>query len=365
MATKVQQSKRKYITLANRLERLVDAGELQAGEALPSIRDLMASDGVSMATVVKGLDVLEKRGIIRRMPQRGFFINDRDRPDSDLRQIIFITHGLVGETNQYAQGLAKALDIDSSITLSTFATHGELDRFHNILDKACRLRPAGIALMGLPFEVDTDVFEGLEQSGIPVVVIGHISCLNCDGVDYRISDSGRKLTRHLLERGADDFALLLLEPQEFLENKLLITSVRNELNEAGLDLPEERCYYFNAPHGYTFPADPFIDAQETIRELLRKGEQFRTLICAHDYAAVSAIRVVQEFGLRIPEDIRIASAVGCHINGVSPMKLTTVDVNRCEQGKIAGELLLRRMKGSDGNSEIHYVAGDLIVGETT
>ena len=70
-----------YLTIANDLRALIQAGELEAGDPLPAIMDLRESYGVARGTVVEGLRVLVDEGVVvslgspqgyrvRRAPQR-------------------------------------------------------------------------------------------------------------------------------------------------------------------------------------------------------------------------------------------------------------------------------------------------------
>ena len=145
----------------------------------------------------------------------------------------------------------------------------------------------------------------------------------------------------------------------------MIDELRNELNFYNMDLPESRCFLFDAPHGYSDNPDPYIDAEEQMTAILKKGFSGKTIVCGQDFMAVGVLRAVLKAGLKVPEDIAIISAKSCVIDGVSPMKLTTVDAMFEQQGRIAAKLLTRRIEGLKGASETHYLSGNLIVGETT
>jgi len=121
---------------------------------------------------------------------------------------------------------------------------------------------------------------------------------------------------------------------------------------------------FRGTHGFAHPPDPCIDAQQTTAALLASGVRFKTLICCHDYTAVGAFRAVLAAGLRVPQDVQIASVQRNAVDGLCPMKLTTMDISSQVMGTMAGELLLRRMNGYSGHPEIHYVSADLVVGDT-
>ncbi len=58
-----------YRQLVEQARRLVAGGQLQAGDELPSVRDLALSQGVNPMTISKAYSLLEAEGLLER--QRG------------------------------------------------------------------------------------------------------------------------------------------------------------------------------------------------------------------------------------------------------------------------------------------------------
>lgn len=63
-----------YEQITNQLKNAIITGELAAGEALPSIRALAASLGVSVITTKKAYEILETEKLIRSVPGKGFYV---------------------------------------------------------------------------------------------------------------------------------------------------------------------------------------------------------------------------------------------------------------------------------------------------
>lgn len=63
-----------YEQITNQLKNAIITGELAAGEALPSIRALAASLGVSVITTKKAYEILESEKLIRSVPGKGFYV---------------------------------------------------------------------------------------------------------------------------------------------------------------------------------------------------------------------------------------------------------------------------------------------------
>lgn len=66
--------------LAQRFAERIGSRLLAPGARLPSVRDCARRHGVSTATVVGAYDLLQARGLVQALPQRGFFVREgRDR----------------------------------------------------------------------------------------------------------------------------------------------------------------------------------------------------------------------------------------------------------------------------------------------
>ena len=364
----VSRSVPKYEILAAKVARQIQCGALAPGRPVPSIRSLMSEHRLSMGTVVKGLELLEHQGMVDRHPQRGYFVAHPQQEKAAARQIAFITQALSGDTNYFLDGFSSGLD-HQHFSLATYSSATDQSRYQAILEQVVGQHPAGIILCsGLPRELCPIDPRVVAESRIPAVVLGRaLDGLVCDCVRQNSRVAGRKLARYLLDRGCRDFAMLIYPCDLFAPD--LLAALRAELAPAGQDLPDDRVFIVDSPHGFAFPIDPCIDAQVAVEQLIKKGLTFKTLICCHDYPAVGALRALAAAGLSVPGDVAVASGGGCSIDGASHVKLTTINHHRDEQAMIAAELLLHRIEdhrgnGHDGPFEIHYVSADLVIGDT-
>ena len=63
-----------YEQIINQLKNAIVSGELKAGEALPSIRNLAADLSVRVITTKRAYEELEKEGLIRSVAGKGFYV---------------------------------------------------------------------------------------------------------------------------------------------------------------------------------------------------------------------------------------------------------------------------------------------------
>ena len=143
----------KYEILAAKVGRQIKAGLLLPGQPVPPIRRLMSEHGLSMGTVLKGLELLERKHVLDRHPQRGYFVSQRAGTIPYACQIAFITQALSGDTNFYLSGFSKALGHQHH-SLATYSSANDQTRYRAVLDQVVKHRPAGIILhTALPPEI--------------------------------------------------------------------------------------------------------------------------------------------------------------------------------------------------------------------
>lgn len=66
-----------YRKLAAQVEEMIDAGVLQSGDRVPSVRRMSRQQGVSIPTVMQAYVVLENRGQIEARPRSGYYVKAR------------------------------------------------------------------------------------------------------------------------------------------------------------------------------------------------------------------------------------------------------------------------------------------------
>ncbi|MBD8526511.1 GntR family transcriptional regulator [Pseudomarimonas arenosa] len=63
-----------YRQIADQVRRLVASGQLQAGDGLPSVRDIAAHHAVNPMTVSKAYSQLETEGVLERLRGKGMVV---------------------------------------------------------------------------------------------------------------------------------------------------------------------------------------------------------------------------------------------------------------------------------------------------
>ncbi|MFA5206905.1 MAG: GntR family transcriptional regulator [Lentisphaeria bacterium] len=353
------------VRLAQQLRVEVQRGRFLPGEQLPAERELAERYGVSRSTIRHALELLTADHSLAKTPRRGVKVpvTAAGTPAGNTL-VSWVTLSLSADADEYTRGLHAALDPD--YTLGVYCAHANIAYYGKLVDKVAALCPAGIVLEGsLPSRQPLYNFTTLAASGIPVVIIGEDapSEFDCDRVISARFHSSQKVGRYLVRKNYRDITLLtILDPYSLPP---MLRGLRSALRPAGIALPDDRVFHFQAPRGLGQSPDPYIDAQEFMDGLIRDGLRRGTVVADHDYPAVGFLRAILAAGIRVPEEMQVISIARCHVEGATPLRLTTVDDHREELGSVAGNVLRHRLADPAVRPGIHHiVSSKLVEGET-
>ena len=189
------------------------------------------------------------------------------------------------------------------------------------------------------------LFRQLEQQGLPVVLINNYE--NGDRfytVCADVMDGGYKAVQHLLDHGHRRIAVMDYHRRDM---PMLVEDVFWGFKKA---LDRENVA-FPAHYRVTVNLYDEEELQQKLRVLFQQTESLPTAIFAHDdYFAARILSAFQRLGIRVPDDVSL-TALGDTLDYQQPFipKITTARLNNELLGKIAGEMILKRLK--DGQSE--------------
>ena len=173
----------------------------------------------------------------------------------------------------------------------------------------------------------------LEQHHVPYVLSGrYFDDLACDSVIWADYKGGLIATRHLIERGCRQI-LFLNGPEIISSARERDRGYRDALAEAGL-VPLERSV--SSMSGGVHSALDVLEAQ---------GVRYDGIFAFSDLMALEAACWLQEHGLRIPEDVRMAGFDDILSHMCIPFGLTSISADKKAETRHTAELLLRRIEG--------------------
>lgn len=190
----------------------------------------------------------------------------------------------------------------------------------------------GVILMNLSEE--EPLLAKLLQHDFPHVLLGHSGLPGITSVDNDNVAVGRDAARHLLERGRAPL-LFLNGPEAHA-------------------FAQERARGFVAAHAAAgVPVDPDAvqfgvqtaeDARARLGGLLAGGGEYGGVLASSDELAIGALRALRDAGRRVPTDVAVVGMNDDALTEYTDPRLTSVDLNAAELGRVAAELLIRSIE---------------------
>ena len=244
--------------------------------------------------------------------------------------------------------LERCTSADLALVLSTSpAEHDESKAYLRLL----RSRAADGVIVASAALADRNVLK-LAASGYPTVFIGRFPGQALETVSIDDELGARLATDHLIEVHGRRRIAHLAGPMEGLPARDRVDGYRTSLARHGLVFREELLAYgdFDQPSG-----------ESACRALLASGEPFDAVFPANDDMAVGAIRVLEEAGLRVPDDIPIVGFDDGLIAPVVKPALTTVHQPIRDVGWSAAARLLELLDDPDRPPQQTLLPVELVV----
>lgn len=172
----------------------------------------------------------------------------------------------------------------------------------------------------------------------PVVLLGDRNFSGPrDHVTMRNTDGAKAATEHLLTAGRRRVVALGSHPGEVIGSAALrLEGYRQALEGAGIPFDESLVVPVGSWHRR--------NGAESIRDFLATGVPFDGVVAFNDAIALGALRVLQESGLRIPDDVAVIGFDDIDETQYSMPTLSTIDPGREEIARLAVDLLIRRIE---------------------
>ena len=302
-----------------------------------SMKDIALRCGVSVATVSKALngqpDISEetRSRIEKAAREMGYMTNAAARALKTNRTynlgVLFVDERRSGLAHEYFSSMLESFKVEAEAHGYdiTFITHNVGGRKTTYLQHCLHRGVDGVIIACVDF-TDPQVRE-LVDSGLPLVTIDHVFNNRLAVVSDNVSGL-EELVRYVYGKGHRKIAFLHGENTTVTRNRL--TGFYRACEALGLEIPAEyirECVYH----------DPDRCAGAT-REILELPDPPTCILFPDDFSYIGGLNVLNEKGLRVPEDISVVGYDGIHLAKV--LKLTTYSQNVEQLGKIAAERLI-------------------------
>ncbi|WP_127792694.1 LacI family DNA-binding transcriptional regulator [Agromyces sp. LHK192] len=208
-----------------------------------------------------------------------------------------------------------------------------------VVDAAMRRGVDGVLYSVLAMR-DEDVAE-LRKAPVPMVLLGErIFGGPTDHVTMQNVEAARAATEHLISRGATRIAALGAHTGEVVGSAgLRLRGYREALEAAGIPYDERLV----PPGGTWFRSD----GARLMQELIDDGVEFDAVFGFNDAVAFGAMRVLQESGRRVPEDVLVMGFDDLDETRYTKPALSTIDPGRQRIAETAVDFLVERINAGD------------------
>ncbi|MEL7340056.1 MAG: substrate-binding domain-containing protein, partial [Bacteroidota bacterium] len=237
---------------------------------------------------------------------------------------------------------AEATAAQAGYQLILCQSHESFETEKKIIQKLVASRIDGLLLSISGETQDFEHIHNLRRRGIPVVlfdrVFGHGTFPQVLVDNFEASF---QVTKHLIEQGYRRIAHVA-GPQKLLVSQQRLQGYLQALEEAGIEEEEELI----VEKGFRRQ-----DGREAIHELMRLAKPPEAILTVSDSAAIGAKAALEQLGLRIPNDVALASFNNeAYTEFVEP-SITTVSFPLKEMGREAVNMLLSLLDADESEEK--------------
>lgn len=333
--------------LSTTIRARIESGRYANGTRLPSERALAEEFGLNRRTVRRGLDELEREGLLMTDSTRGTVVVSPVRaagpiglcPDESLSRDDRLV-AISAERVLIARGISRRLSQegrDRSLVWCDGHARPESGWVPET-NEVARLGVSGVILWPSLPSHDFQLHRLLRlRTAMPLVMLDRrVPGFECDFVGFADREVGRVLGRHLLSLGHRRFAFIGWAIPHTVHDRYL--GLCEALDDAGCPL---------------LPQNTLLLAQdgfhvESIAPFFQREQLPEAVVCANDILALGLVLWLRERGIRVPEEIAVVGVGDSMGNLLDTIGLTTVALPNEQVGWEAADVMLERFQSPLG-----------------
>jgi len=181
------------------------------------------------------------------------------------------------------------------------------------------------------------------SQGMPVVMFDRVTNeILCDKIIIDDSHAAYNATQHLIDKGLKKIALITTVDYVSV-GKLRTDGYKKALKSNDIEIDEN----------LIVKIEDTDDFNPQIENLLKNNE-IDAIFAVNELFAVTAIKIANKLGIKIPEDISIIGFTDGIISKYSTPSITTVSQNGIKMGGKAAKMLIDRLESEDEEEEEQY-----------
>ncbi len=328
------------------------------GETQPTIYDVAKLAGVSISTVSRVINSPERVNEATRSKILNAIDELNFVPKAEARARALQGNHRIGVLSPFYTTLSfvqRLRGVDAVITKTNFElliyTVDSMNRLISYLTTLSIARNLdGLIILSLP--LSESVAKRLAERGPKIVTVEASQDLFC-GIEIDDFSGGKLAAHYLVSKGHKSCAFIGdIDPPDYTVRPVVyrLEGFRQGMVDAGVELPDyliRSCSYAKEP------------TCKTARDLLSSSKRPTAIFVATDIQAIIVMKVANELGLKVPEDLAIIGFDDLDI--AEYVGLTTIRQPLDDSGRIAAELLLSQI--NDSRRPIQHIKLPLTVVE--
>jgi DNA-binding LacI/PurR family transcriptional regulator len=321
-------------------------GGYKVGEKLPTEPELVRQLGVSRTSLREGLSGLVTEGILKRRQGSGTFVTSLKKLGQNkvLATVVPCIRGDRGVYDQIVRGMEDEAH-DQGYSLIVCSADNMPEKAMKYISQLASVNVAGVLYAPMILKENYDaanrrVLAEFEKRHIPFVIVdsalsdksGQFSFVGTNGFDGM-----RKMVKHLVSLGHRRLACI----RYFLgvwSSDQRFEGFANQAHRKGLSLPEHYVCVISA-------SEHAEQGRKEIHDILQCTPRPTAVACTSDICAMNVMNELKRLGLRVPQDMAVTGFDGLSLGAYLHPPLTTVRQPFQEEGRIAVQVLLQKIRG--------------------
>lgn len=372
-----------YRKIINHIIEQIKNGDLKSGDKVPSEKELAEAFDVSRITSKKALDELAQENIIERIRGKGSFVSmtlpalngytthqlgDASTANQEQREPVI---GLILPDFSSSYGLKLLHSIEEQcshhdIDLMLKRTYGDR-RVEEIAIKSFAEKGVdGLIIFPVHGEHYNAELLKLVLERFPLVLVDrHLKGIPAHAVMTHNEQAARELTEHLLELGHDNIAFISPPVKNTSTIEERLSGFHLAFTDRGMNVHQDYVVadlYSTLPT--SFHAKNIEKDQAKLRTFIENHPEVSAFVVNEYNLALILTEVLQECGLRVPEDC----SVTCFDSPEDPFKepfFTHIEQGEEVMGYKAVQLLLEQWQNKELPIQNVTVDYSMIIGQST
>ena len=363
-----------HVQLHNQLRQLIVSRRWQFGERIPTEMQLARHLDISRTTVRIATQRLEVEGLIKRTAGRGTFVIFQPQDLNANRSIGYLTCSFHNEIHTSILSSAQT-ELRSAGYQVIFSNSRDRDDEARILRQLLDDEVAGLMLWAnaVPTEETLAILGEYERRAIPIVFMDRqIDAISADYVSSNNFGGAYDLVCHLIELGHRHIVPLMPNIEGLHPVNERLRGCMTALRERGIYCYEP--WRISPPQRHEFhETDIYSLVGAQSRHVIGQVEGFAdavgpmptALVCINDILAIIAISALRNMGYDVPGDVSVVGFDDISMASHIGVPLTTASQDAYELGKVASQMLLERLGGSDMPPRSYTVPTQLRIRSST